>query len=308
MTYTPKLTPSDVGKNNIFAGMRELEIYLVSTDHLEDRLWFREDADFKVGMNYAALVSAQSNVRILAFILMSNHVHFVLEGTEEDARSFISEYKRRYSKYYQGKYGVREFLRGNGVDIRLLELEGESLERAIAYVQMNCVAANICMHPSLYPWGTGPTFFNPNRAEGKLLMQLSRRAQVRILNSKAMPPKEFRLTEEGYIDPSSYVNVPFVERLFRTPSRFNYFLQNSSKAKIRLEENALPSFRDQSILTAMPDLCRSLFRKSNVQELSRDQLGELLKQLRFRFSADVAQLSRIMEIPYEEVARLLDSM
>lgn len=261
--------------------MRELEIYLVSTDHLEDRLWFREDADFKVGMNYAALVSAQSNVRILAFILMSNHVHFVLEGTEEDARSFISEYKRRYSKYYQGKYGVREFLRGNGVDIRLLELEGESLERAIAYVQMNCVAANICMHPSLYPWGTG---------------------------RKAMPPKEFRLTEEGYIDPSSYVNVPFVERLFRTPSRFNYFLQNSSKAKIRLEENALPSFRDQSILTAMPDLCRSLFRKSNVQELSRDQLGELLKQLRFRFSADVAQLSRIMEIPYEEVARLLDSM
>lgn len=62
---------------------------------------------------------------------MSNHVHFVLEGTEEDARC------------------VREFLRGNGVDIRLLELEGESLERAIAYVQMNCVAANICMHPSL---------------------------------------------------------------------------------------------------------------------------------------------------------------
>ena len=33
----------------------EKKIWLVSTDHLEDGLWFREEDDFKVGMNYVAV-------------------------------------------------------------------------------------------------------------------------------------------------------------------------------------------------------------------------------------------------------------
>ena len=56
----------------------EKKIWLVSTDHLEEGLWFREEEDFKVGMNYVAVQVSQSGVTILAFILMSNHVHFIL--------------------------------------------------------------------------------------------------------------------------------------------------------------------------------------------------------------------------------------
>ena len=146
---------ADPERHDIFAGklntMKNRDCYLVSTDHLEDQIWFRDDADFKVGMNYVALIAAMMGIRILAFVLMSNHVHFVLEGTREEALAFITEFKRRYSKYVQRKYGIRELLRSNGVDIRPVGLEEESLERAIAYVQMNCVAANICVHPLQYP-------------------------------------------------------------------------------------------------------------------------------------------------------------
>lgn len=286
--------------------MKRLFYYLVSTDHLSERLWFRDDEDFKVGMNYVAILAASANVRILAFILMSNHVHFVLEGDPGDIAAFVTEFKRRYSKYYQRKYGIREFLRENGVDIRPVGRDGEALERAIAYVQMNCVAANICAHPSQYPWGTGPLFFNAARPAGTPLHSLSRRAQVRALNSNAILPRSFRITDAGFVDPASYIDVPSVEEHFRKPSRYNYHLQNSSKAKIRLQESALPAFRDQSILAATPDLIRSLFRMNSMQELSREQKGELLRQLRFRFSADIAQLSRILEIPYKEAVDLMD--
>lgn len=288
--------------------MRTLTFYLVSTDHLTEHLWFRNDDDFKVGMNYVAVLAAGSNVRVLAFILMSNHVHFVLEGDYEDVLSFITEFKRRYSKYCRQKYGVRELLRDNGIDIRPLDLDGESLERAIAYVQMNCVAAKICMHPTQYPWGTGPVFFNPGPPGGTLLRTISKRAQARLLKSNAPVPQSFRLTSEGFINPACYVDRDFVERLFRTPNRFNYHLQNSSKAKSRMQEEAMPSFRDQVILAAIPDLCCSLFRKNSFQELSSSEQGELLKQLRYRFSADVAQLSRILELSYEEAVHLLDSL
>ena len=65
-------------------------IYLLSTDHFEDSLWFRDEEDFKVAMNYVAIQAVCSpDVVVLAFILMSNHVHFVLLGTRR--RSLLSD-------------------------------------------------------------------------------------------------------------------------------------------------------------------------------------------------------------------------
>lgn len=121
-------------------------------------------------MNLVAVTAFSVGVRVLAFILMSNHVHFVLEGEEENVIQFITEFKRAFSRYLAHKYACRDTLRRNGTDIQNLPLDGESLERAIAYVQMNSVAANICTRPE------------------------------------------------------AYVNVRFVESLFRTPKRMNYFL------------------------------------------------------------------------------------
>ena len=93
-------------------------IYLLSTEHLEDGLWFRDEEDFKVAMNYIAIEAARHpEVTVLTFILMSNHVHFVLKGRREDVVAFAESFKQRYSLYYQKKYGVKEFLRRNNVDV-----------------------------------------------------------------------------------------------------------------------------------------------------------------------------------------------
>lgn len=287
--------------------MYKLECFLVSTGHLTDRLWFRDEEDFKVAMGYVALLAGLMGVSVLAFILMSNHVHFVLGCSQEEAWAFVTEFKRRYSKYYQRKYGVREFLRRNDVDIRSLEGD-EILERAIAYVQMNSVAAGICANAAYYPWGSGDCFFRADSPAGVLLKDLSRRKQTRMLHSKESPKGILRLSPKGYVDPSSFVSVRFVEQLFRTPARYNYFLLNSSKARLRLQESAVPSFRDQNILAAVQDLCLSLFRKRGLKYLTEEETGELLRQLRFRFSADVAQLSRVLEIPYDKAVQLLNSL
>lgn len=287
--------------------MNRLSFFLVSTDHLTDRIWFKDDEDFRVGMNYIAILAVKSNVRILAFILMSNHVHFVLEGDPADVESFINEFKRRYSMYYRHKHGPGEFLRRNGVDIRPVGLEDESLERAIAYVLMNCVAANICSHASLYPWGCGSAFFNAVPSVGKAPSAYSGRVLCKILHSNEAVPDTLRIHEQGYVEPASYVAVRFVERLFRTPARYSYFLNSSAKARARIHGPALPAFRDQCILAAVPDLCNTLFRTSSFQELPRDaDRGEVLRQLRYRFSADVSQLSRTVGLPYDETVRLLD--
>ena len=83
-----------------------LQVWLVTTDHLTDRIWFRDEEDFKVGMNLVAILACSFPVEILAFTLMSNHVHFVLAGSYEQAERFINEFKRRYAQHVRKKYGM----------------------------------------------------------------------------------------------------------------------------------------------------------------------------------------------------------
>ena len=288
--------------------------YLVTTDHLETALWFREQGDFVVGMNHVAVQAAlRPDVFVLAFILMSNHVHFVLYATKKEARAFVEAIKCRYSQYLYRKYGVRELLRRNHVDVREIDADNdpEALERTIAYVQMNCVEARICAHPSQYLWGTGNIFFSAKSVSmsAKPIGSLSHRARERLLHSDCPDiPDTWLVSEAGFILPESYVKVNSVERIYRTPNRLNFFYNNSSKARKRLEtgEEHLPAFKDQTILQTLPDLCRSLFSKGTFSELSKPEQKEMLRQLRFRFSANVNQLARVCGLSYAEAARLLD--
>lgn len=285
-----------------------MDCFLITTNHLSDGLWFREDEDFKVGMNYVALFVNRTGVRVLSFILMSNHVHFIVECRRNAAEDFINDFKKRYSQYYSGKYGSKKLLKRNTIDIRKIPVEQESLERAIAYVQMNSVAANICLSPTQYPWGSGNCFFSGGEAKGIVAKSLSAEVKRRITHSHDIVPDHYVFNEE-YILPSSYVEVVFVERLFRTPSRMNYFLVNSSKAKSALStaEAHLPSFRDQSILAVIPDLCRSLFNSKSPESLSDGNKSVLIKEIKHRFSADISQICRIMEMDRSEVINLLEA-
>jgi len=287
------------------------KIYLLSTDHLENGLWFRDDEDFRVAMNYVAIQAASSpEVAVLAFILMSNHVHFVLKGRREDVLGFINQFKQRYSQYFKRKYGTPGFLRRNPMDIEIIPNEDEAVERVIAYVQMNCVAANICAHPTQYPWGTGDAFFSNSKTNGKRVEEYSGRALERLLHSFCDKlPGHWLINEDGFIRPKSYVDVHSVELLFRSARRMNYFQNNSSKAKKRIEtaENNCPAIRDQAILAVLPDLYRSLFQKTSFDELNEKEQSELARQIRFRFSADVTQIARVCGISYAKAANLLDS-
>ena len=66
-----------------------MEFWFVTTDHLTKKIWFRDEEDFKMGMNLVAVLAVALDVDVLSFILMSNHVHFVLCCSEAKAHQFI---------------------------------------------------------------------------------------------------------------------------------------------------------------------------------------------------------------------------
>ena len=282
-----------------------MKFYFVTTDHFESKIWFKEKSDYVVGMNYVAVISFAKGIKVVAFILMSNHVHFLLLCTEAEAREYITEFKCLYGKYYCQKYGTKLFMCHNKVDIREITLENEATERVIAYIQMNSVAARICLEAGGYRWGTGPCFFNDNRPSGRRLGDMSRRAQIRLLKSNVKLPPDWRICEDGYILPESYVCVEFVRRLFKTPSRMKYFLLNSSKAKLVLGK-AMPSFKDEIVLSAAKDLCQTLYFKMSFKYLTEEEMTDMVKQLNRRMSADAHQICRVLGLSYAETTRMLD--
>ena len=81
------------------------KFYHVYTKGLEENLIFRDRADYITGMNYIALCTFITEIDMLAFTLMSNHFHFVIYGTAEEAKRFIDLYKTYISKYIHRKYG-----------------------------------------------------------------------------------------------------------------------------------------------------------------------------------------------------------
>ena len=284
-----------------------MTIILVSSEHLEDALWFRDEEDFVAGMNYVAVLSVVTSINILAFILMSNHVHFVLECSYEEAKLFFDKLKRLYGAYYHNKYGTLEPLRRNGADIQEVKLTPDSVERAIAYVLMNCVAANICATADGYPWSSASCYFNLNKPNGTAIGSIRKRKMCRILKSKADMPADYLLGEFGYILPESYIKKDFVESLYGSPKRYLFFLNNSSKTKTHLEKNAAPTFSDQLIAAAASDLCRSLCRKNSTRELDTSERNDIIRQIKRRFSLEPSQLARVFEVPYSEICHILDS-
>ena len=86
------------------------KLWLITTEHLKAGLWFRDEEDYKVGMNFVALQAHASRVVVLSFTLMSNHVHFVLKAdSKRDAKAFIEGFKHRYSLYLRTSTGSRSF-------------------------------------------------------------------------------------------------------------------------------------------------------------------------------------------------------
>lgn len=288
-----------------------MRYYFLSSSHLEDDIWFRDDEDFRIGMNYVAIAALRLGIGVVVFVLMSNHVHFLLICRfREEAIQFYNLYKDLYSRHMWHKYGIHRFLRENKCDCREILPEDEALEKVIAYILMNPVAANICYNTTGYPWGCGNCFFSLTQPEGRLAGELGEKQKQRMLHVRLPVDDNLLIGKDGYILPESYVRKDLVERIFRRPKRMDFFIRMSSKARLVLEADdvTMPSFRDQSILTLALDIAFSLFRKSSLEELNENEVDRVVFEVKRRSGADVKQLARVLSMSPEKIIKILSKI
>ncbi|MDR1807426.1 MAG: transposase [Propionibacteriaceae bacterium] len=114
---------------------------------------FEDDADRRRFLDCAVAAADLSGVRVLAYCLMSNHVHLVVEVTREPVGQFFRRLGARYVWWFNHKYDRVGHLWQDRFKSRPV-VETEDLINVIRYVHGNPVEAGLCATPAEYEWSS----------------------------------------------------------------------------------------------------------------------------------------------------------
>ena len=260
---------------------------------------FRELQDFVYGMNLVAHAAAQHpRVDIYTFVLMSNHMHFVLSGSEEDCLSFFNFIFKRLRRYLALRERISDF---KGFACKLFAISDILyLRNVIAYVNRNAYVASRSHTPYTYLWGSAYCFFNGLCA--KIISTPLSNFTVRQLRSMFFT-RDVNLPEtyqflDGYVVPNSYCKIDLAENFFMSSNHYFNLLsrQVESYAQISRELGDMVTYTDDELFTALISLSIKDFNVKKISELDKNQKIELAKKLHFNYNASNKQIKRVLRL------------
>jgi putative transposase len=114
---------------------------------------FLTDADRKAYLRLFSKTREDAGVRLLAWCLMTNHVHLiVVPETESSLEILLRRVHGRYAQMLNARMSRTGHLWQNRYFS--CALEGKHLRRALAYVERNPVRAGMVERPEDYPWSS----------------------------------------------------------------------------------------------------------------------------------------------------------
>ena len=91
--------------------------------------------------------------RVLAYCLMTNHFHLLIETPAPNLSAGMHRLNSSYAKYFNERYSVDGHLFDRRFGSRLVETE-EHLNDALRYIAFNPVEAGLCAHPREWRWSS----------------------------------------------------------------------------------------------------------------------------------------------------------
>ena len=122
---------------------------------------FKDPEDYVFTMTLMAMCAFDCpSVQVITFIIMSNHIHVVLCGSEDDVLAFFAMFKRRLQRYLAEKEqrtDLSNFTCEKPIPIETLE----SLRNQICYTNRNNYVVDPGQTPFSYPYGANAYYFMP---------------------------------------------------------------------------------------------------------------------------------------------------
>jgi len=293
-------------------GLYDGNFYHVCTDGLEQVTLLKDEEDLKTAWNYIALIAWHIRVEVVAFILMSNHIHQILACKDIlQADAAIKLYKKMISLYLKNKYGLKKVLHRTDDCISLIDT-ATYMKNCIAYILRNAVCARICAKPEDYRWSSYACYFSDVRSEKSFLVSELTFSQKRKMLRTGMDLRDcpLRITEDGLVALDSFVRSDIVERVYRYSGKsFLYYMGCCNDARMEYELTCQPLMHvsDQDMYETVTKYVAGRFHGKDLAELTSAEKCSILKHLFFNSKTSVPQISRIMGLPRQLVRRILST-
>ena len=287
------------------------DFYHVCTEGLEQVTLLRDEDDYRTAWNYLAFAAWRTGIKVIAFALMSNHIHELIAcQNRSQAEKAIKLYKQLLGQYLKTKYNLTKILRGSHDSIVHIDTV-QYLLNCIAYIFRNPVSAKICKKPEDYIWFSYASCFceNSNRTIGQKISELGftkKRSMLRTAMDLASC--SFRIDNYGMITLDSFVRNDIVEKAFRYSGKsFLYHLGccNDAKMEYELVYQPLMNVSDGEMHEMFSRHIASRFSGKSIADLSTSEKCSILKSLFFSHNTTIPQLSRIIGLPRDLVRKIL---
>lgn len=115
---------------------------------------FFDDSDRARYLDLAKEASQKCSVSVYAYVLMDNHVHWLINSDMPESISKFMQYiGRKYVPYFNRKYNRSGTLWEGRFKASLVDSEGYLLN-CYRYIELNPVRAGMVVSPVEYPWSS----------------------------------------------------------------------------------------------------------------------------------------------------------
>lgn len=287
--------------------LQEGPFWHLFTDGTRMQNIFTCEDEFETGMNILAASSCiYHEVKLVAFELMSNHLHWILAGKRETCLEMFEDYKIRMRRVFRrmGKIVDWDQFQADIIPIDNLR----SLKNEIAYAHRNAFVAQAEYTPYNYPWGSGLAYFNPTfkslpAEDFDSLSYDRRRALAHTRNIDGLNKLKF-FRNRAFIP--SFCDIELGESLFcDARSYFNSLTKNTeafSEIASRLKD--IVFLTDEELYSAAVKYCTDEYNVRQLAILTPEQKINTAKELHYRYNATKQQLRRMLKLDMKVLDQL----
>ncbi len=277
------------------------------TKPLENELLFRTEEELDTALNLLAVAAFETECKILAFALMSNHMHFILEGQRPVCEAFYENYQSRLVKLHRLEGRSSVYLAATPSFIPINNLR--QLRDEIVYVIRNPFVDRTRVNLFSYRWCSGYLYFNgllDLMIEGESASELpilKRRAFKHERNADIDPRI---MIHKGVVLPSCFVDYERVEQFFENARQFVHWTLKNVESQLDIAKRIGEKFflDDNDLWNVVFRMCRETYKVEKPGELSHENKVRLANTLKREYNASNAQIARCTKFTLEVVNEL----
>lgn len=269
---------------------------------------FRTDEEFIWGINVLAASACRfPQVKILTFVLMSNHIHIVLSGDGKLCLKMFTLYKWKLSR------GLKDNTTDwNRVRPKLFPVENEYyLKAVIAYVNRNAYVAHTSFTPYNYPWGSAREFFSyKDRRPLKKFTDLRMKEKKELLHSHDFNEFYNRLRfDDNMVALTSFCHIHLAEQFYDSANDYMSCLMRNVESYSEIAQ----ALKDEVVLTDLEMnklvyiMVKKEYKVESVVCLTPKQKIAFAIDLKTRYNATRKQIKRLLDMDAKTLDELFPS-